>query len=109
MNWNDVKYGRKDDKAAIDAKAKYFFDWAADCATSHTHGGGQHYNDVINAVKANWVGPDADAFINNFKNRIAALANELKTKYRAEFEEIVKSEMTSFNAAQAKNADQMKF
>ena len=105
MNWNDVKYGRNDNLASAENASKFFFDWAASLAT----GSGSGYNEVIKAVRANWSGRDADAFIANYEGKIAALKNELIKKYSTQFETIIKNDNANFRAAQAKNADQMKF
>ena len=104
MNWNDVKYGIADNKAAIENASNAFFNHGAIIATNT-----EHYTNVIKAIRENWSGPDADAFINNFEKKIGSMRTNLESKYRTEFETIVANELANYKAAQAKNAQTMKF
>lgn len=102
-NWNDIKYGRLDDEAAIRADIGNLLKGLCSYLT------GSRYANVIRVVRANWAGPDADAFIARFEKKFQTLQNELPKKYENKFYNVVKSNISAYRAAQARNADTMKF
>ena len=108
MNWNDVKYGRTDNSAAITTLENSFKSHIENCVLNHTHNGGG-YQDVIKTIKARWVGPDADAFVANFENRMRALVDNAKKVYTQRLVNSVTQERADYAQRQAKNAQTMKF
>ena len=103
LNIADVKFGRNDDDAKIQAQMKSILEGLASYMT------GVRYNEVINTIKKNWSGQDADAFIKSFQSKIATLKTELPKKYTQKYLESVKANMTEFKSAQAKNSANLKF
>ena len=108
MNWNDVKYGRTDNSAALTALQNDLKYHIENCTLNHTHNGGG-YQDVIKTIKAGWVGPDADAFIANFENKMRALVDNAKKTYPQKIANAISEERANYKQKQSQNAQTMKF
>ena len=108
MNWNDVKYGRTDNSAGITTIENNLKSHIENCVLNHGHNGGS-YQDVIKTIKAHWVGPDADAFVANFENRMRNLVDNAKKVYTQKLTNSITQERAAFAQKQAKNAQTMKF
>ena len=103
MNWNDVKYGRYFNDAAVKQDIEYLM---RDICSELS---GSRFNNLIRVIKANWSGADADAFVANLEKKVQLLQTDLSKKYENRLYSIIRSNYDEFVAAQARNSDNMKF